>query len=108
MSMMGLRLYGTKGSLSADFTDQQGGPVKLVLDKVPTHAVAIMDFPPELEGAYGHGPNVLRYMRHFEECLTEDKEPSPNAVDGAKSIAVCSAAWESINTGQVIKVRNEF
>lgn len=108
LSMMGLRLYGTKGSLSADFTDQQGGPVKLVLDKVPTHPVAVMDFPPELEGAYGHGPNVLRYMRHFEECLTEGKEPSPNALDGAKSIAVCSAAWESIHTGQVVKVRNEF
>jgi predicted dehydrogenase len=108
LPMMGLRLYGTKGSLSAEFTDQQGGPVKLVSDKVPQHPVAVMDFPPELEGAYGHGPNVLRYMRHFEECLTQNREPSPNARDGAKSIAVCAAAWESIRSGSVVQVRNEF
>lgn len=108
LPMMGLRLYGTKGSLTADFTDQQGGPVKLVWDKVPQHPVAVMDFPPEVEGAYGHGPNVLRYMRHFEDCLTRHREPSPNARDGAKSIAVCAAAWESIHTRSVVKVRNEF
>jgi predicted dehydrogenase len=108
LPMMGLGLYGTNGSLTADFTDQKGGHVKVVLDKVPQHPVATMTFDPETEGAYGHGPNVQRYLRHFEECLTHDRQPSPNARDGAKSIATCAAAWESIRTGQVVAVRNEF
>ena len=47
-------------------------------------------------------------MRHFQQCLEEDLEPSPNVIDGAKSIAVGVAAWESIETGQPVKVFNDF
>ena len=35
-------------------------------------------------------------------------EPSPNVVDGAKSVAVGVAAWESIRTGKPVKVFNDF
>jgi len=47
-------------------------------------------------------------MRHFQQCLDQDLDPSPNVVDGAKSIAVGVAAWESILTGKSVKVYNDF
>jgi len=51
---------------------------------------------------------VIRYMQHFQQCLDQDLEPSPNVIDGAKSVAVGVAAWESIRTGQPVKVFNDF
>jgi hypothetical protein len=50
----------------------------------------------------------MRYLHHFEECLNEDKAPSPGVQDGAKSIAVCTAAWESIRRGGVVNVYSDF
>jgi hypothetical protein len=47
-------------------------------------------------------------MRHFQDCLDNDREPFPGVVESAKSAAVGIAAWESIKTGQVVKVVNEF
>lgn len=108
MPMMGLGLYGDKGSLQADFTDQRGGQVKLVLDCIETLPVATIPFLPEVEGAYGHGRTVIRYLRHFEECLATNREPSPSVRDGARSIATCAAAWESVHSGKVMEVRNDF
>jgi predicted dehydrogenase len=108
MPVMGLGLYGDRGSLHADFTDQRGGTLRYVLDKVETLPVATVPFEPEREGAYGHGQTVLRYLRHFEDCLVHDRQPSPNVRDGARSVATCAAAWESIKTGQVVAVRNDF
>jgi predicted dehydrogenase len=108
MPMMGLGLYGHRGSLQADFTDQKGGQVRYVLDKVETLPVATLPFEAEQEGAYGHGHTVLRYLQHFEECLVGDQQPSPNVRDGARSVATCAAAWDSIHRGTVVSVRNEF
>ena len=108
MPMMGLGLYGTQASLQADFTDQQDGHLRLVLDKIVTKPMANFTFPAEKEGALGHGGGVMRYLRHFEECLLQDQTPSPSVRDGAKSVAVCSAAWQSIHEGTVAKVQNDF
>ena len=47
-------------------------------------------------------------MAQFADCLLNDKTPSPNEVEGAKTIAVGVAAWESIKTGLPVKVRKEF
>jgi hypothetical protein len=70
--------------------------------------VANITYPAEMEGALGHGAGVMRYLHHFEQCLTNDQTPSPNARDGAKSVAVCSAAWQSIREGGVVKVKSDF
>ena len=68
-----------------------------------------MTCPPETDtSVYGHGQTVIRYMQHFQQCLDQDLEPSPGVVDGAKSVAVGVAAWESIRTGQPVKVFNDF
>ena len=108
MPMMGLGLYGTKASMIADFTDKLGGNIKIVYDKMERLPTGTFSFPAETEGAYGHGLTVMRYLRHFEDCLINDKQPSPGVRDGAKSVAVCSAAWESARTGQVVRPRQDF
>jgi predicted dehydrogenase len=108
MPMMGLGLYGSKASLQADFTDQQAGHIKVVYDKIERRPTATLVFPAEVEGTLGHGAGVMRYLRHFEQCLREDREPSPSVLDGARSIAVCAAAWQSIRQGGAVPVQTAF
>lgn len=107
--MMQFGIYGTKGSLQAEFTDNEPGQVRVVFDKLSGHKPLVSIFEPERDlSAYGHGATVIRYMRHFQECLDRDMEPSPGVIDGAKSVAAGVAAWESIQTGKVVKAFNEF
>ena len=109
MPMMQVTLYGTKGTMVGSFTDNEGGTVKLTLDKSAVSEPLVMECPPETDtSVYGHGQSVIRYMRHFQECLDADTEPQPGVVDGAKSIAVGAAAWESVESGAVAPVVNDF
>lgn len=95
LPMLGLGIYGDKGSMINE---------KVVLDKLEGQPTLELKFPREA----GHGREVWRYMRHFEECLLEDKRPLIDEVAGAKVIATAAACWESIRTGQPAKVANEF
>jgi predicted dehydrogenase len=108
MPMMGIGLWGNKGTLMADYTDLKGGHINVVYDEIEGQPVGTFEFPAETLGAYGHGDTVLRYMRQFADCLENDREPSPNVRDGAKSVATCEAAGRSVETGEVVKVRNDF
>jgi predicted dehydrogenase len=109
MPLMQFNLYGSQGSLQSEFTDNQPGQVKIIMDNLPDHKVYSAVFEAERDlSAYGHGATVTRYMRHFQNCLDNDQEPSPSVVDGAKSVAVGVAAWESIRTGKTVKVFNDF
>jgi predicted dehydrogenase len=54
--------------------------------------------------AYGHGATVIRYMRHFQDCLDFARDPSPSVLDGARSVAAGVAAWESVRTGAEVTV----
>jgi len=107
--MMQIGVYGTKGSLQSEFTDNQPGELRLVLDSPDGPKKTITPFEAELDkSVYGHGATVIRYMRHFQQCLDSDREPSPGVLDGAKSIAAGVAAWESIRTGQAVEVFDDF
>lgn len=109
MPMMQVGLYGTKASVQADFTDNEPGQVRVVIDGPDGPKLTVTDYEAEKDtSAYGHGATVIRYMKHFQDCLDEDKKPSPDEIDGAKSIAVGVAAWESVKTGKPVKVFNEF
>lgn len=108
MPMMGLSLYGSRGSLTADFSDQQTGGLRLSLDKLAGCPPAVMKFDAETTGTLGHGAGVMRYMQQFQHALEQDTTPSPSVHEGAKTIAVCAAAWESIRQGGVVKVRADF
>jgi len=106
MPMMQVSLFGTGGSAISDFTDNEPGTLRVTLDALPVHEPLVMQFPPEKDTSiYGHGQTVIRYMRHFQHCLDEDLEPSPNVVEGAKAVAVGAAAWESVRSGKAVPVR---
>jgi predicted dehydrogenase len=108
MPMMGISVFGSKASAIGSFSDKLGGQVRVVFDKFEYKNEALIEYPAETEGAYGHGETVMRYLKHFEECLEKDLTPVPDAVEGAKSIAVCSAAWQSIKSGSPVKVNDVF
>ena len=107
--MMKVSLYGTKMNVLAEYSDNKGGKVTVVWDKIEYRPESIMLFPPELGvDVYGHTKTVLRYMEHFQDCIENDKDPVPGVVDGAKTISAGHAAMRSIEEGKPIKVLNEF
>lgn len=108
MPMMGVQIFGTKGTAKGEFSDFLGGKVSSVFDKYEIKSPFEAVYPPELQGAFGHGQTVIRYLEHFADCLENDKQPVPDIREGAKSIAVCCAAYTSMNTGEVVRVKNDF
>lgn len=95
LPMLGLGIYGSKGSVVND---------QFALDKIEGKPTMRMTFGHE----GGHGREVWRYMRHFEDCLVNDETPLINEVEGAKVIATAAACWESVHTGLPAKVVNDF
>ncbi|WDE97198.1 Gfo/Idh/MocA family oxidoreductase [Lentisphaera profundi] len=105
--MMGLTLYGTKATAVAEFSDNGPGKISYSIDG--ENEVRVVNFEAEKDlSVYGHGATVIRYMRHFQDCLDRDLEPSPNELDGARAVSVAHSAWESSKTGKVQEVFNDF
>lgn len=91
LPMLGLGIYGSKGTIVND---------QLVLDKLAGQPVMKLSFGQE----GGHGREVWRYMRHFEECLLEDKRPLVDETAGAHVITTAAACWESIHSGLPVPI----
>ena len=109
LPMMQVALYGTRGTAVAEFTDNKPGRLQMVSDPSPAKGPVTTHFEPERDASvYGHGATVIRYMRHFQDCLDHDREPSPSVLDGARACAVAAAAWESADKGKPVRVFNEF
>ena len=108
MPMMGLTIYGSKGTATATFEDFHPTQLSFVLDRFLQNAPAVIDYPADLQGAYGQGDAVRRYMKHFEDCIVNDKPTSEDAREGTKTIAALSAAWESARSGRTVKVKYEI
>jgi len=106
--MMGLTIYGNKGTATATFEDFQPCQLKFVLDRFLQNGSAVIDYPADLTGAYGQGDAVRRYMEHFEDCIVNDKTPMEDAREGTKTIAALSAAWESARTGKPVRVKYDI
>ena len=106
--MMGITLYGTKGTATATFEDFKPSQLRIVFDKLSGNEPAVIDYPADMEGAYGQGKAVRRYMAHLEDCITSDKTPCEDAREGAKTIAALDAAWRSVKTGLPQKVSHEL
>lgn len=102
MPSLGLSIFGTKGSFVNDaaIIEGPGG----YLDHKRVEAEKEM----ETRGAADHCYEVVRYLKHFEDCIINNKKPEVDEVDGAKVIAVGEACLESMRTGRSVKVRNEF
>jgi predicted dehydrogenase len=109
MPMMGLNIYGTNGTAVADFHDFAPTHTRVVYDKIETKPVFKMDIPADMKGAYGQGDAVRRYMVNFEDCITKNTPSAIDAREGTKTIAILSAAWESIRSGgKPVKVLRDF
>jgi len=106
--MMGLTIYGSKGTAMATFEDFRPSQLKFMLDKFLQNEPATVDYPADLKGAYGQGDAVRRYMKHFEDCIINNKPTLEDAREGTKTIAALSAAWESAKTGKSVKVKYEI
>ncbi|OGG46054.1 MAG: hypothetical protein A3F84_01920 [Candidatus Handelsmanbacteria bacterium RIFCSPLOWO2_12_FULL_64_10] len=99
-----ITVYGTKGSVSSDHGDFMEGHMSAVFDKLEGKPKLSVTYPPSSQGSYGHLISVMNYMKHFEACLAEDSEPSPNAEDAFKSLSISVAGWESIRGGKPVRV----
>jgi predicted dehydrogenase len=109
MPMMGLNIYGTKGTAVADFHDFCPTRMRVTLDKLDKRPALTMDVPADTKGAYGQGDAMRRYMRNFEESITHGTPSAIDAREGTKTIAILSAAWESIRSGgKPVKVFRNF
>jgi predicted dehydrogenase len=97
--MMGLNIYGTRGSAVADFHDFKPTHARVVLDKIDSLPVFATEVPADSKGAYGQGDAVRRYMANFEACLGGSEDSAIDAREGTKTIAILEAAWESIRSG---------
>ena len=65
-----------------------------------------MALPPLLQPA--NTREVTEFLRHFEDCVVNDRQPLVDVRDGAQIVAICAACWESIATGLPVKVTREF
>lgn len=102
--MMGITLYGTKATATATFEDFQPSQLRIVFDKLGGNRPAVIHYQADLEGAYGQGQAVRRYMAHLEDCIVNDRRPCEDAREGTKTIAALDAAWRSARTGLPEKV----
>lgn len=83
--------HGTKGSIVKN---------KLFIGGIP-HVEDFSELPIEIR-AEDH--TCGQELDHFLDCITNDKTPLIDAIDGAKSVAVCNAIIESIETGKPAQV----
>ena len=95
---VGIGLYGTKASVFND---------RIVYDYYGKGAPKEEVIVPR-DRTEDHAGEVMGFLRHFEDCIVADRKPLVDVRDGAQIIAICSACWESIRTGQPVKVSREF
>ena len=97
-----LQIYGTEGTISG---------LDLGTDENPRHTTTTLKpKPPKITGDLieGHAAELIPYFYKMAECIREDKAPEPDALEGARGIAVAVAAEESLKKGRAIRVRNDF
>lgn len=87
--------HGTKGAVVKN---------KLFLGGIP-HVEDFAELPIQIRAEDHTCPQELS---HFLDCINNDQEPLINAADGAKSVAVCCAIIESIETGRPVPVFLNF
>ena len=95
---VGIGLYGTKASLFND---------RIVYDCYGRGGPEEQRVQPPRDNT-DHAGEVLAFIRHFEHCIVNDAKPLVDVIDGAQVIAFCDAVWQSVHSGQAVKVTREF
>ena len=92
---MNFGYYGTKGSVLND---------QLFIDGIP-HADGFMRLPVEI---CTEDHTCAEQLEHFLACIQTGEKPLIDALDGARSVAVCCAVAESIEAGRPVTVQLDF
>ena len=92
---MNLAYYGTRGSVVND---------RLFLDGIP-HVEEYMRLPVPIR-AEDH--TCGEELNHLLDCVESGETPAIDAVEGARSLAVCCAMAESIEAGRPVPVTLDF
>lgn len=87
--------HGTKGSIVKN---------KLYVGGIP-HVDDFSELPIDIRAEDHTCPQVLD---HFLTCIEQDNSPLIDAIDGARSVAVCCAIAESLETGKPAHVFLDF
>ena len=108
MPMEGVSIFGTSGTIvnhAASYRENGDHDAEPVAVRFSSEAETL-----DFDGVeyFGHLLSVRRYIQEMEVCIEQNRSPVVNELDGAKCAAVSSACWESIKTGSVVKVFNEF
>jgi predicted dehydrogenase len=99
--MNGFAVYGTKGTIRDGvmrFDPEHGIPERTYTAEYRADASAIR----------GHRGEMAVMLRHMADCVLNGTTPWVGVRDGASVVSTGLACWESIRTGQSVKVRNEF
>ncbi len=101
-------LFGTRGSITAVYSEGEPGYVKLVSEKLSDAPVQHIHYPAESGVTYKHGESERKIFRYFADCINKDRKPDPDEIEGARGVAVGAAAWESIRSGRSVQVKHDF
>lgn len=92
---LNISIYGTKGTIINN---------KVFLSKIKE----LEDFITLPITILPEHPYFFKELSHFIDCIINDKSPLIDIREGAKTVATCIAAADSIKTGEPVKVRNNF
>jgi predicted dehydrogenase len=103
-------LFGTRGTIVDNeiVLERDGKLERKTLRPSRDQELAEKGMPSPEEEIRGHLDEVIRFLKHFEICVREDRNPSPDAREGARDVSVALAAWDSIKEGRPVKPRIEF
>jgi len=104
MPYIELTVSGSKAGSWQDKVTWEAQVGQRTVEEISSHR------PVQHEGAdySGHHGEVVRYLRHFEECLRNDLEPAPGALEGTRVIAALEAVRQSARTGRAVTVEWDF
>ncbi len=95
--MNSVTVFGTKGTIrnNVKTLDPQGNlPEREYHTHMPPHR--------------GHHGEMIIMMRHMADCVLNGTKPWVGVREGAKVVSTGLACWESLRTGNTVKVRNDF
>ena len=95
--MNNLTVFGTKGTIRNNVKTLDAD------DELPERA-----YHTHLPPHRGHSGEMVIMMRHMADCVLNGTKPWVGVREGARVVSTGLACWESIRTGNPVKVRNEF
>ena len=97
MPMVSMTVYGTRGTIR-DYKKRVE----------PTGDVPHRTYTVQYHADRGHRSEMVVLLHHMADCIKNGTKPWVDVRDGARVVSTCLACWESIRTGEPVKVRNEF